>query len=210
MGAVTSFVGFGEHVILRSFKVISGSRAIALAHICSSSDITKPLTTNPFAEASRVPTLGFFKLNRDGSSIGKAGRAAVGGLIRDSTGNWIKGFTNIHAEADALRLGLQLAWDVGIRNMEVNIDCKDLFHLLDANVAQHHKHGAPLSDIISILSWNWTVHISHAYIETNLYADKLATTAAKQGVTFMVLDTPPTWLHYELLADFSAVSSLRV
>ena len=36
---------------------------------------------------------GWYKLNSDGSALGNPERASDGGLIRDSRGRWLKGFT---------------------------------------------------------------------------------------------------------------------
>ena len=62
------------------------------------------------------PPLNWYKLNTDGESCGNPGRARGGGVIRDSAGNWIRGFTryigyttSIIAEFWALRDGLKLA-----------------------------------------------------------------------------------------------------
>lgn len=67
------------------------------------------------------PPNGWFKLNTDGASIGNSGKAGGGGLIRDSSGNWVKGFsrdigfgTSILAEFWALRDGLTLAAQLSI------------------------------------------------------------------------------------------------
>ena len=39
------------------------------------------------------PPHGWFKLNTDGASMGNPGKAGRGGLTRDSSGNWVKGFS---------------------------------------------------------------------------------------------------------------------
>ena len=38
------------------------------------------------------PLLNWYKLNTDGASCGNPERARGGGVIRDSVGNWIRGF----------------------------------------------------------------------------------------------------------------------
>ena len=68
------------------------------------------------------------KLNTDGSckNIGEAG---AGGVIRDSFGNWISGFSMnigessmIMAKLWSLYQGLSLAWNAGIRHLLVEVD----------------------------------------------------------------------------------------
>ena len=60
-------------------------------------------------------------LNTDGASFQNPGKAGGGGIIRDSQGNWVKGYsraigftTSIIAELWALRDGLNLAIQLGI------------------------------------------------------------------------------------------------
>jgi hypothetical protein len=53
----------------------------------------KPNKTN-FLLGWTPPPLGFFKLNTDGSAQGNPGFACAEGLIRDSAGRWIRGFSH--------------------------------------------------------------------------------------------------------------------
>ena len=39
------------------------------------------------------PLLGWFKLNTDGASLGNPSKVGGGGLIKDSEGRWIRGFS---------------------------------------------------------------------------------------------------------------------
>ena len=68
------------------------------------------------------PLEGWYKLNTDGASFGNLGKAGGGGIIRDSQGNWVKGYSraigftiSIIAELWALRDGLNLAIQLGIQ-----------------------------------------------------------------------------------------------
>ena len=67
------------------------------------------------------PPSSWFKLNIDGALSGNQGKAGGGGLIRDSLGNRVKGFSrfmgyasSIMAKFWALRDDLHLAFDIGI------------------------------------------------------------------------------------------------
>ena len=71
----------------------------------------------------------FIMLNMDGSSLGNPGRAGAKGLLRDSSGKWISGFSlnlgitsNNVAELGAIRYGLQLASNMGFKFIHVQID----------------------------------------------------------------------------------------
>ena len=68
-------------------------------------------------------------------NLGRAG----GGLIRDSAGFWVKGFsrslgtgTSMLAECWALRDGLFLAIQLGIQNLEVELDAKVVVDLINS------------------------------------------------------------------------------
>ena len=61
------------------------------------------------------PPINWFKLNSDGSSLSNPSLAGVGGLIRDASGNWVKGYarairttTSVVAKLWSLRDGIRL------------------------------------------------------------------------------------------------------
>ena len=81
------------------------------------------------------PSIGWYKLNLDGSSLGNPRRASGGGLIRDSNGVWIKGFTcnirtssSVEVELWALRDGILMLFSqyCGFRDRS---RCKSYFGL---------------------------------------------------------------------------------
>ena len=62
------------------------------------------------------PPMDWLKLNTNGASLGNPGKAGGGGVIRDSSGKWVKGFsrsigvaTSVMAECWAIRDRLTLA-----------------------------------------------------------------------------------------------------
>ena len=71
----------------------------------------------------------FIKLNTDGSSLGNPGMAGVGGLLCNSAGAWVSGFSlnmgiasNNISELGAIRQGLILAWDLDFKFIYIKID----------------------------------------------------------------------------------------
>ena len=73
--------------------------------------VTKIISWHP-------PQPSFVTLNTDGSSKYNIGKAEGGGVLRDSKGRWIKGFSihigialNNIAEIWAVRYGLKMAWE---------------------------------------------------------------------------------------------------
>jgi ribonuclease HI len=75
------------------------------------------------------PPLEFVKLDVDGSSLGNPGRIGTGGLIRNTGGTFIVGFTmfagNLLPELLGVLHGLKLAWNKGFRKVFRNSDSKE-------------------------------------------------------------------------------------
>ena len=99
------------------------------------------------------PPLNWYKLNTDGASCRNPGRAGGGGVIRDSAGNWIKGFaryigytTSIIAEFWALRDGLKLAIQLGVQNLEVELDAKVIIDLINSRNSSNTAYSSLLLD----------------------------------------------------------------
>ena len=71
----------------------------------------------------------FTKLNMDGSALANPGKAGAGDLLRDSSSLWISRFslsmgitTNNMAELGAVQQGLMMAWDLGFKFIQLELD----------------------------------------------------------------------------------------
>ncbi|XP_038997116.1 uncharacterized protein LOC120121905 [Hibiscus syriacus] len=104
----------------------------------SLSNAHKRMVQDPCLIKWKKPPEGVWILNTDGVYKLNSGMAAVGGLIRDSNGDWIAGFmlrlgrvNSSIAEIWGARQGLNLAKSLGSRNMVLEMDAKwivDLFN----------------------------------------------------------------------------------
>ncbi|KAH9750393.1 putative ribonuclease H protein [Citrus sinensis] len=101
------------------------------------------------------------KLNTDGS-YRNTGEAGAGGIIRDSFGNWISGFSMnigessvIMAELWGLYQGLSLAWNVGIRHLLVEVDSLCVTQMISQQVVVPNVFYALVVVIRDFLSRNW-------------------------------------------------------
>nr|XP_009772061.1 PREDICTED: uncharacterized protein LOC104222525 [Nicotiana sylvestris] len=79
------------------------------------------------------PNQSFYKLNSDEAACTTIGAAGYGGVIRDSNGNWIVGYTgslkhttSLHMELMGLLQGLRLAHLRQLTPSEVVVDAKEL------------------------------------------------------------------------------------
>lgn len=78
-----------------------------------------------------------YKLNVDGNSIGNPGNSGFGGLIRNSCGEWITGFSgfcgfsnNMNAELLAIAHGLNQAWNLGCTDIVCESDSQTSLELI--------------------------------------------------------------------------------
>ncbi|OIS98531.1 putative ribonuclease h protein, partial [Nicotiana attenuata] len=118
------------------------------------------------------PSIGTYKLNIDGSCLGNPGRGGIGGVFRDSNGNWILGFnmgfayaTNIQMEAMSLLQGLKLAIQKRLTPLVELINLINNDNCLYQNI---------IDDCRFLLSEAGTPPLKHAFREANGLADTLA------------------------------------
>uniref|UniRef100_A0A2N9HXU9 CCHC-type domain-containing protein n=1 Tax=Fagus sylvatica TaxID=28930 RepID=A0A2N9HXU9_FAGSY len=105
-----------------------------------------------------VPPLGWFKLNTDGSSLGNPGLAGGGGIIRNHEGDWVGGFsraigitTSVQAELRALKDGLNLAIDLRILNLEIEMDSLVAVELVNSITTPNTFLSTIVTDCRSLL-----------------------------------------------------------
>ena len=124
------------------------------------------------------------KLNTDGASHGNPGPAAAGGALRNGEGEWCGGFAvNIGsctaplAELWGVYYGLVVAWEKGVRRLEVEVDSMMVMEFLTIGIGDTH----PLSFLVRLchgfLTRDWLVRFVHVYREANRLADGLANLA---------------------------------
>ena len=145
------------------------------------------------------PPTSWMKLNTDGASLGNPRATVVAGLIRNCSGGWVKGFsrsvgfaTSITAEFWALRDGLILAAQLGIKDIEVELDAKIVVDLVQSNTIVNNSFLPFLNDCRSILSSFHQVRVGHTFREANRCADALARKGCSLKEDFVVFDYPPS------------------
>ena len=166
------------------------------------------------------PPPDFFKLNTDGSVEGNPGQAGAGGVIRDHTGCWFKGFSrsigitnSLAAELWGLRDGLVLAHQYNIKKLIIELDAKAVLDLIQpANLTScsHHPYGALISDCRSLIQKLEDFRIQHIFREGNATADILAKAGTKLSCPFVLFNYPPTFVINQVVADSWGVSYPRI
>ncbi len=168
----------------------------------------------------RPPPTNFFKLNTDGSAEGNPGPAGAGGVIRDHTGGWIKGFSrkigvtnSLAAELWGLRDGLILAHQQKIKRIIIELDAKvviDLVQPANSIPLPHHPYGALIADCRSLILEFDEANIQHTFREGNATANLLAKARNSLLCPFAYFDSPPNFVVSQFLADCWGVKYPRV
>ncbi|GLT36867.1 hypothetical protein SLA2020_112150 [Shorea laevis] len=162
------------------------------------------------------PPLPFLKLNTDGSAINNPGKVAGGGLIRDSWGNWILGFSRrigwssiLVAELWAIRDGLQLAVSRNFSHLLIETDSLSAVNLLSNDSIDNHPLSSLVFDCRDLLRCIPHVKISHVMRESNMAADILAKMGHDLSEDFVVFYSIPQPVVNACIADIVGVEFPR-
>ncbi|CAL2236895.1 unnamed protein product [Prunus armeniaca] len=97
-----------------------------------------------------------------GVEKGEDGRIAAGGVLRDSSGQWMRGFAVnlgvgqvLEVELWGIYLGLKLAWDIGCSAVVLESYSATAVHLLNKNVEDLHPLATMLWGCKDYINKNW-------------------------------------------------------
>ena len=143
--------------------------------------------------------VGWHKLNTDEASCGNPGKVGGGGVIRDCHGIWVKGFlrsightANVMAEWWALRDGLTLVIQLGINQLEVELDAKVTVEMLNGADCPNRSYAPLLCDCRSLIARFMQVRVGHVFREANKCTDFLAKRGYSMTENFAVFDASPS------------------
>ncbi|CAN1153631.1 Putative ribonuclease H protein At1g65750, partial [Linum perenne] len=153
-----------------------------------------------------------------------SGATAIGGLIRDEKGSFVRAFcANIgdcsitRAELRAIVEGVQLAWNLGFKKVAIQSDSRATVAILQSEVASAGQHTALVAEFQDLMMRDWEVSLSHIYREANCTADYLANLGHSYDVGLYLFNSPDSalahWLRYDLLGvryDLLGVALPRV
>ncbi|CAN1799327.1 Putative ribonuclease H protein At1g65750, partial [Linum perenne] len=78
------------------------------------------------------------------------------------------------AEITGIVLGLEKAWEMGVRDIVVQSDSLCAVRLLSSDDSLDHQHATIVSKYKKLLDRDWRVELKHVYRESNHLADALA------------------------------------
>ena len=141
----------------------------------------------------------WFKLNTDGVSCGNLGRAGGGGVIRDGAGEWVRGFarsigstTSIIAEFWALRDGLQLAIQLSVQYLEVELHAKVVLNVISFGNSTSAAYSSWLFYCRLLLEKIPHHTMKHLFREANRSVDALVRLGCNLQEAFVFFDYPPS------------------
>ncbi|KAL2250200.1 UNVERIFIED_CONTAM: hypothetical protein Sindi_2493700, partial [Sesamum indicum] len=136
-----------------------------------------------------TPTPAWFKLNSDGSSLGKPGPAAAAGVIRDEIGQVHLAYqytlgttTSVVSELTAVWRGLELARAHSLAPIVVEVDATIVLQLLQSRVSGMWEVQHLIMRILQ-LQQELGSDVRHVFREANGAADYLAKDAASRQLT---------------------------
>lgn len=156
----------------------------------------------------KPPNHGWFKCNTDGSYIDASngvGKISVIGVIRDCSGNWVKGFacplgrgSSLLAKLWAIYIGIQVALDFGCLHLEIESDCLLAINLITAFTSHETHHYASIVDSCRLKITKLSqFRINHVLREENYLADRLASYACFCN-SLVILDKVPPICFFSL------------
>ena len=165
-----------------------------------------------------VPPDPNIKLNTDGSVIGNLGLAGAGGLLRDSSGEWISSFSlhlglasNNMAELAAVRQGLAIAWALGFIFIQLELDSTIVLTRLTEKNATYPANMRPLiCDCRNLMDREWEVQVLHTYHEANAIADALAKRGTYQQHILFIYSSCPNFVYVCYVRDSAGHETNRL
>ena len=144
--------------------------------------------------------------------------AGAGGLLHDSSGIWISGFslnmviaTNNVAELAAVRQGLLLAWELGFKFIQFEIDFVTVLSWLsNINYTYPPNVVSLICDCRSLMEKAWEVQAHHIYCEADGCAEALAKRGIHQQHLLSIYTTCPSFVYHCLVRDLAGLKSNRL
>ena len=164
-----------------------------------------------------APPENWVKLNTNGSSIGNPGLARGEGLIRNTNGEWVRGFvraigitTSAAAELWAFRDRIHLYIALKILVVIIELDAKLVVDLLQKEDRNQNGLDVILGDCKAGLRDILVVEIQHCYREANKCANALARRGSLLPQDFVVFLEPPANVALLLSLDVAGVAFDRI
>ncbi|CAN1229003.1 Putative ribonuclease H protein At1g65750, partial [Linum grandiflorum] len=151
------------------------------------------------------------------TTVVNAGKAAAGGLFRDSDGRCLAAYSmNLGicsitiAELRAVVTELQIAWERGYRRVQVQLDSRAAIQLLLGDSELTHQHSSEVASFREMLDRDWLIKVEHIYREGNRAADYLAALVHSLPSGVYSISVVDHTLSLHILYDMLGISQSRL
>nr|POE95000.1 putative ribonuclease h protein [Quercus suber] len=165
---------------------------VAEFHFLVRGSSSHPKKTQRFVTWSK-PNLGWYKLNTDASVLPSSGRAGGCGLLKDSNGSWVRGFSRLIgsssillAELWPLRYGIAMAKSLNIDKLIINVDASEVINLFSKPSYTNRLTQPIVNDCRNMLQAFQEYRMQHYFRETNRAACLQILAAAKLNLLFLM------------------------
>ncbi|PRQ37815.1 putative RNA-directed DNA polymerase [Rosa chinensis] len=162
-----------------------------------------------------MPPLNWCKLNIDGARE-RSGKIGAGGVLRDSSGSWISGFTAnlgcgsvIQAEAWGLLLGLRMSVTAHCQNIIIESDSDILVTLVNQEVDELHPLKSIINSCQYLMQKFVSCEVKHVFREINMVADMLSKCSLTEDLGVHFMEQPPPQVINLLLDDLCESPKFR-
>ena len=119
--------------------------------------------------------------------------------------------TNNMAELVAVRQGLAMAWNAGVKLLQLELDSRVVITWLTNKNMNYPTNMLPLiCDCRNLLDQEWEVHMQHVYREANGCEDDLAKRGTCQRNLMTMYSECPTFAHVIYVKDGYGLGDFRL
>ena len=118
--------------------------------------------------------------------------------------------TNNIAKLEAVRQGLAMAWNMGVKSLHLELDSKVVLNWLTSSNLTYPTNILPLiCDCRNLLEQEWEVHMHHVFREANECADTLAKRGTHLCKRMTVYSECPTFVYVPYVRNLSGLGEIR-
>ena len=119
--------------------------------------------------------------------------------------------TNNVAKLAVVRQGLEMAWNMGFKFLQLELDSKVVLTWLTNNNMNYPTNMMPLiCDCRNLLDQEWEVHVQHVYHEANGCADDLAKWGTRQRNLVSVYSDCLSFVDVSYVRDLTGHGETRL
>ncbi|CAN0925053.1 Putative ribonuclease H protein At1g65750 [Linum grandiflorum] len=146
---------------------------------------------------------GLVMLECDGSVQTELGRVAAGGVIRNDQGKVLRAYSEnlghcsiTMAEFRGVIYGVELAWHLGVRRLEIRVDSKCVVRMLNGGIVPCNQYVGLVAKFQRLHARDWEILITHVYCEANFFTDFMATRGHSHQLGIAIEETTSTDISY--------------